>query len=179
MTPCPLRSLAITGLFSLCTITAGCTSVQVVAADSAPLQPKQGLLVMQIKSNASARLNYVDYKSDYSIADKLSHEFIGSKGFVLANARQKQYIVMPMDAGDYAWMDSWIAGKSARMDAKSKFTIVANAITYIGQFDIVADDTRYSMRVVDQADDMRRYLGDAYPGYLKSMPMVKQLAAIH
>jgi hypothetical protein len=171
MTPCPLRSLAITGLFSLCTITAGCTSVQVVAPDSAPLQPKQGLLVMQIKSNASARLN--------SIADKLSHEFIGAKGFVLANARQKQYIVMPMDAGDYAWMDSWIAGKSARMDAKSKFTIVANAITYIGQFDIVADDTRYSMRVVDQADDMRRYLGDAYPGYLKSMPMVKQLAAIH
>ena len=42
---------------------------------------------MQIKSNAYARLNYVDYKSDYSIADKLSHEFIGSKGFVLAKAR--------------------------------------------------------------------------------------------
>ena len=158
---------------------AGCTRVQVVAVDSAPLQPKQGLLVMQIKSNAYARLNYVDYKPEYSIADKLSHEFIGSKGFVLANARAKQYIVMPMDAGDYAWMDSYIAGKSARMDAKSKFTIVANTMTYIGQFDIHVDDMRYGIHVVDQGDDMRTYLAMQYPGYVKAMPMVKQLAEMH
>lgn len=173
------NNAAIIAMLWLFAALAGCTTVQVVAVDKTPLQPKQGLLVMQIKSNAYARLNYVDYKSEYSVADKLSHEFIGSKGFVLADARAKKYIVMPMDAGDYAWMYSYIAGKGARMDPKNKFTIVANSITYIGQFEILAGETRYSMHVVDQDDDMRRYLGEVYPSYLKSMPMVTQLAELH
>jgi hypothetical protein len=165
----------------ICAALVGCAPpvTQVVATDRALLLPNQGLLVMQVRSNAFARLNFIDYKDEYSLADKMKHEFTSSKSFVLANARNKQYIVMPMDAGDYSLKNVEFHPKSGHVDEKNKFTVVANRINYIGQFNLIAGDSRYSMRVADEEADMRAYLAASYPGYLQSLPMVKALAQLH
>lgn len=167
------------GMLFLCTMLSACETVQVVAVDSTPLLPNQGVLVMQVKSNSYARFNYIDYKSKYTFADSLSQNIIGSKGFVLANARLKQYIVMRMDAGDYAWMNIALPGASnGAVDPKNKFTVKANTLTYIGQIDLFVDDKRFSLHVADEAEDMRRYLAESFPAYSKSLPMVKDLARL-
>lgn len=166
-------------VFAICAALAGCATPAPALVDQAVLRPRQGLLVMQLKSNSYARLNYVDYKGEYSAMDKLKHNFVAAGGSVVADARLKKYVVMPMDAGDYAWLNFGVIDKRASMDPKNRFTIVANSINYIGQFDIVVADMRYSIHVADQADDMRRYLALSYPGYLNSMPMAVNLAKLH
>jgi hypothetical protein len=176
--PSLARRAALTGLACVCAALTGCITPQVVATDRAALLPNQGLLVMQLKSNAHARLNFVDYKDDYSAVDKLKHEFIGSKAFAIADARVKKYIVMPLEAGDYALMNMALGTQSGHVSEKNKFTVVAGQINYIGQFNIVVGDTRYRMRVADEDADMRAYLAASYPGYLQSLPMVKALARL-
>lgn len=158
---------------------AGCT-INPVAVDSAVLKPKQGLLVMQIKSNAYAKLTFVDYDANYSFSDRMKHDLVtGYKGYVTSDDRHKKYIVMPIDAGDYMWETFTSHPKTAYLDRTNKFKIVANSITYIGQLDIFVADMRYSLKVSDQVDDMRKYLGENFPGYLKSMPVVTNLADMH
>lgn len=172
------RAAAI-GMLFLFTLLSACETVQVVAVDNTPLLPNQGVLVMQIKSNSYARFNYIDYKSQYTFADALSQNIIGSKGFVLANARLKQYIVMRMDAGDYAWMNIALPGTAnGAVDEKNKFTVKANTLTYIGQIDLFVDDKRFALHVTDESEDMRRYLAETFPAYTRSLPMVKELARL-
>lgn len=157
----------------------GCT-VNPVAVDNATLKPNQGLLVMQIKSNAFAKLNFSEYDSHYGFATRLKHELLtGSAGYVVADRREKKYVVMPVNAGEYMWTNFEAYPKMAEMNQSNKFTIVANSITYIGQLDIFIADMRYSLRVTDQVDDMRKHLAGTFPGYLQSMPVVTNLADLH
>ena len=158
---------------------AGCT-INPVAVDNAVLQPNQGLLVMQIKSNAFAKINFDDYDPNYGFAAQMKHELLtGSKGYVVADARQKKYIVMPVNAGDYMWTNFEAYPKATHLEKTNKFKIVANTITYIGQLDIFIADMRFTLHVSDQSADMRSNLAANFPGYLKTMPMVTELADVH
>ncbi len=108
---------------------------------------------MQIKSNAFAKLNFVEYDSHYSFATRLKHDLLTrSAGYVAADRREKKYVVMTVNAGQYMWTNVEAYPKMGEMNRSNKFTIAANTITHIGQLDIFIADMRYTLNVTSLAD---------------------------
>ncbi len=145
-----------------------------VTVDGGGLKKNQGLLVLKIQSNVKIRLTFVDFVDQLAFGNPLA-ELVGPVGYVHGTIDEK-YAVIPLDAGDYMWSKIEVYPLFSRFYGSTKFKVVPNSLTYIGDISVNVTDKRFSIVVTDGDYQMREYVASNYPEYVKSFPIVKMLA---
>jgi hypothetical protein len=146
-------------------------------ADGAALSPGQGLLVMKVNANITARLSFQEFSKETGFGSRFAENMLGSKGVILVKDGEK-YWVLPVDAGEYMWSKFEFGNRFANLHTSNRFRVKLNTITYIGDLNIYVSGSKFQIRAADDESAMRTYLQKNYPTYLNTMPFEKVIAQL-
>lgn len=147
------------------------------APDGARVKPSQGVLALNLSSNAKGFLSFVPY-DEKSYSARMSEDYFGPKG-TIEIVEGERYLILPLDVGEYMWSRVTLNHKVGSLFSTTHFTVRPGVIVYIGHIRIVAGDTKFNIGSVDREDDMRAHLKANFPVYSQSMPFEKLLAEFH
>lgn len=155
----------------------GCATPTRPAADGAALRPDQGLLALQLESDYQGQLEFMTREKP-TLGSTFAEHTGRSKGTLALLAGKRQFLVLPVELGDYRWSMIAMGGRYVGLDS-TPISIRPGQITYVGQIQIYARGDRVYHVVSNQADLMHEYLQARYPGYSGSMAFVTAMAQIY
>lgn len=155
-------------LLSACAVTKS-------APDGTTLKPNQGVLALRLSSNKTGRFTFVP-REESTFAKRWFEDLTGGKETLVYREDQDQFLVIPVDAGEYMWSKIEMGNQFAWLRESNRFQVKAGQLTYIGNVRVFFNDNKFGIRVTDRSDEMREHLRANFPSYSSALAFEKALA---
>lgn len=157
-------------------VLAGCAT-QSSVVDGDAIDPRHGVLALKISTNATQGfIGLAPYTPSLSAGITRELFSIMKENFDLAGG--DNYFVRHMLAGEYMWNEMTAGMKRALLYSRSKITVAAKTVTYVGHINLTVFDRSVLIQVLDREDDMRQHLSGNYPKTLASLSFHKELTQL-
>lgn len=144
--------------------------------DGTVLAPNEGLLVVQVAGAQYGSLEFNPH-GESTLGSKFAEMMLGPKG-VLSFGLKEEFLVRPLEAGEYKWTKINTSGQYAWLRNSNRFKVAKSTITYIGSLRVSIIGSKFGIRVFDGEAAARQHLAEKYPKSLALLPFQKELADV-